>query len=271
MTTVADALARGQGGCPLREREWLLAHVLGWSRTQLLTHRDYPLTAKQQHDYAALLAHLAGGEPLAYLLGRWEFWSLDLVVTRDVLIPRPETELLVEVALARIPVAASWDIADLGTGSGAVALAVASERPSCLVTAIDCSASALAVAEANARRLGLSNVTFLAGDWCVPLSDRRYSMILANPPYLVADDPHLAALRYEPLLALAAGADGLAALRAIVSGAVRNLCPGGTLLLEHGYDQGASVRELLVASHYEGITTLPDLEGRERVTLGVHT
>ncbi|CAK0756464.1 protein-(glutamine-N(5)) methyltransferase [Gammaproteobacteria bacterium] len=268
--TVAEALTQGSACLrgERREAEWLLSHVLDWSRANLFTHAKQFLTTDQQARYEALLMRRIQGEPLAYLLGRWEFWSLELNVGPAVLIPRPETELLVELALARIPTGTSQAVADLGTGSGAVALAVAGERPACRVTATDCCPAALAIAETNARHLGLTNVEFLVGDWCTPLAERRFHLILANPPYVASNDPHLNDLRFEPEIALTAGPDGLAAIRRIAATACDYLYPGGTLLLEHGYDQGASVRHLLTGLHYDGLETLPDLEGRERVTLG---
>jgi release factor glutamine methyltransferase len=228
------------------------------------------LAAGPQAHYEALLTRRAQGEPLAYLVGRWEFWSLELAVGPAVLIPRPETELLVELALARIPPEAPWAVADLGTGSGAIALAVATERPACRVTATDLCPAALAVAQANARRLGLADVEFLAGDWCAPLEKRRFHLVLSNPPYVATGDPHLGAgdLRFEPRLALTPGPDGLAAIRLIAPAARGHLYPAGELLLEHGYDQGAAIRRLLADLGYVAVETVTDLEGRERVTLG---
>ena len=268
---MATALAYGCAclGGTRREAEWLLGHLLGWSLAQLIVRSETLLTTDQQQHYEMLLTRRAHGEPLAYLLGRWEFWSLDLVVTPAVLIPRPETELLVEAALTRIPQGVAWEIADLGTGSGAVALAIATERPTCQVTATDDCAQALAVASANVGRLGRTNVTPRVGSWCAPLLGKRFQVMVSNPPYLMTDDPHLSDLRFEPALALVAGSDGLAALRVITREAYACLYPGGCLLLEHGYDQGEAVRQLLRASHYEAVETLRDLEGRERVTLGV--
>ncbi len=251
-----------------REAEWLVGEVLGCSRAQLITCPECCLTTDQQTRLDALLVRCAQGEPLAYVLGHWAFWSLELVVNPNVLIPRPETELLVEAALARIPVGASCAVADLGTGSGAIALSVASERPSSRVTATDVSMDALAVAETNARRLGQTNVTFLAGDWCVPLMGQHFSVILSNPPYIAENDPHLKALRFEPQGALTSGTDGLEAIRTLVAESRACLASGGTLLLEHGHDQGLSVRQRFAAAGYQDIETLHDLEGRERVTLG---
>ena len=218
--------------------------------------------------FEALLARRQAGEPLAYLLGRWSFWDMDLAVSPAVLIPRPETELLVELALARLPQAAAR-VADLGTGSGAIALALARERPGWQLLAVDYSAAALAVAEANRRALGVPNATALRSDWCAALADAAFDAIVSNPPYIEADDPHLAALAHEPLSALASGADGLADIRRIAAEAPRCLVPGGWLLLEHGWEQGAAVRAILEAAGFARVQTHRDLEQRDRVTLGV--
>lgn len=189
--------------------------------------------------FEALLARRQAGEPVAYLLGRQGFWSLELEVSPATLIPRPETELLVELALARLPAGQSLRVADLGTGSGAIALALARERPQAHVVATDASAEALTVARRNAARLGLGRVEFRDGDWLVPLAQERFDLIASNPPYIEQDDPHLAQgdLRFEPPAALASGADGLDAIRVIVRDAGRHLHPGGWLLLEHGWNQ----------------------------------
>jgi release factor glutamine methyltransferase len=209
------------------------------------------------------------------MVGQRDFWTFTLAVTRATLIPRPETELLVELALARIPAGAAWTIADLGTGSGAIALAIARERPACKVMATDLSKPALAVARRNAKALELRNVTFRQGDWFEPLpkpdsATWRCHMVLSNPPYIAADewaitDPDLA---FEPRVALDGGRDGLNAYRAIAEGAPRHLRPGGWLLLEHGFRQGEDVRNLLKGAGFGNVTTTTDLAGRPRVTEG---
>ncbi|CAK0765277.1 Release factor glutamine methyltransferase [Gammaproteobacteria bacterium] len=263
-------LAQGKDRLPdggQKEAEWLLAHILGWPQIRLITNATHSPTIDQQERYETLLLRRLQGEPLAYLLGRWEFWSRELIVGPAVLIPRPETELLVETALAYIPPSSSIAVADLGTGSGAIALALASERRACRVTATDCCPAALAVAKINAQRLGLTNIEFLIGDWCIPLAARRFHCIVSNPPYLATHDRHLNDLRFEPQIALTAGPDGLAAIRIIAATVQSYLYPGGMLLLEHGYDQGTSVRQLLAALNYVEIQTLLDLENRERVTI----
>ena len=240
--------------------------MLGCSHAHRLAHPEQSLTTEQNIHYQSLFSRHANGEPLAYLLGHWEFWSLDLLVDPAVLIPRPETELLVELALAQIPRKESWSIADLGTGSGAIALAVARERPNTQIIATDHSSAALAIAKKNAHRLGVTNVQFVLGDWFVPLAGKRFHLILSNPPYVAEGDQHLENLRFEPSLALIAGSDGLSAICSIVSAARFHLSPGGRLLLEHGHDQGEAVRLLLRAANYQVVTTICDLEGRERVT-----
>ena len=250
------------------DAELLLAHVLGKSRGWLFAHGDDVLDAEAESRFAALLERRLAGEPVAYLTGRRGFWRFDLRVTPDTLIPRPETELLVELALARLPADQPLRVADLGTGSGAIALAIASERPRARVVATDASPAALAVAEANARELELANIEFRRGEWCEPLDGERFDLIASNPPYVTDDDPHLDALRFEPRSALAAGADGLDDIRRIVAESRQHLGPRGWLLLEHGHDQGQAVRALLQHAGFVAVETAIDLEQRDRVTLG---
>jgi release factor glutamine methyltransferase len=252
------------------EAELLLAHALGRSRAWLFAWPEFEPDAAQRAAFARLVERRRAGEPVAYLIGRRAFWSLDLAVTPAVLIPRPETERLVELALARIPREADVRIADLGTGSGAIALALARERPRAHVLATDASAAALAVARANAERLGIANVAFAEGDWCAALGARRFDVIVSNPPYIAAGDAHLARgdLRYEPAAALASGDDGLDAIRRIAACAPRHLHAHGWLLLEHGFEQAAHVRALLEAAGFADVHSAQDVEGRDRVTLG---
>lgn len=254
---------------PRLDAEVLATHVTGLSRTQLITHAGDPLTAERRSRLDQLVARRARGEPVAYITGRREFWSMEFTVTPDVLIPRPETELLVEQALARIPADAGWSVVDLGTGSGAVAIAIARERPGCRVLAIDASPAALAVARANAQRLGIGNVEFRHGDWFAPLTGERVEMLVSNPPYVAAGDPHLEQgdVRFEPRAALAAGADGLAAIRILAAGAGTHLKPDGWLLVEHGNDQGGQVARLLQEHGYRAIHRYRDLAGLDRVTV----
>ena len=251
-----------------RDGELLLMHALGVDRAWLYAHGDDSIEATKVARFRQLSRRRASGEPLAYLIGRREFWSLDLQVTPDVLIPRPETELLVELALQRIPLRAAMEVADLGTGSGAIALALARERPLATLLATDASAAALAVARHNAQRLNIGNITFAHGDWCAALREDKFDLIVSNPPYIAASDPHLnqGDLRYEPQSALASGAQGLDAIRAIIAAARANLRPDASLLLEHGYDQGVVVRGLFEQSGFTEIFTACDLEGRERVS-----
>jgi release factor glutamine methyltransferase len=212
------------------------------------------------------------GEPIAYILGRREFYGLEFALTRAVLIPRPETELLVELALARIPDKADVRVLDLGTGSGAIAVALAKKRPQARLTAVDVDYAALAVARANASRHGVS-VRFFCGDWFGALSGETFDLIVANPPYVAAGDPHLSTgdARFEPQRALVGGADGLDCIRAIVAKAGAHLRPGAWLLFEHGYDQAETCRALLAAQGYATVQSWPDLAGIQRVSGGCAT
>jgi release factor glutamine methyltransferase len=252
------------------DAELLLANTLGQSRSYLRAWPERLLTDQQVQMLAMLVARRVAGEPIAHILARREFWSLDLVITPATLIPRPETELLVELALARIPVDVAWEIVDLGTGSGAIALAVARERPRCRVTATDVSAAALAVAQDNAQRLAIVNVVFQQGAWYDGLGQQCFDVILSNPPYIRVDDPHLQLgdVRFDPLSALVSGADGLDDLRVIVAGAPDHLRPGGWLLVEHGNDQDQAVRCLFTDAGLIEIQSVNDLAGHPRVTLG---
>ena len=255
---------------PRLDAEVLTMHVTGLSRTQLITHGTAPLAPEQQGMLDQLLARRARGEPVAYLTGEREFWSLPLHVTPDVLIPRPETELLVERALALLPADAALTIADLGTGSGAIALALAHERPRCRIIATDASAAALAVARANAARLNLANVEFRQGEWLAALDHERMDLIVSNPPYIALTDPHLLEgdVRFEPRAALVSGPDGLDAIGRIAREAPAHLKPGGWLLLEHGFDQPDAVRSILARHGFQDITGYLDLADQARVTAG---
>ncbi len=252
------------------EAALLLAHVLGRSRGWLYAHGDAAVPASDAVRFTDLVARRAGGEPVAYLLGTRGFWRFELAVGPDTLIPRPETELLVELALARIAPQRPVRVADLGTGSGAIALAIASERPHATLVATDASAGALEVASRNARAMGVHNVEFRHGDWFAPLAGERFDLIASNPPYIAEGDAHLAQgdLRFEPRAALASGVDGLEAIRVIVAGAPMHLCDGGWLLVEHGWEQGAAVRALFDTAGFVDVATERDLEQRDRVTLG---
>lgn len=248
----------------------LLAHALDRPPVWLFAHGDESIDAAVQSRFDALLARRIAGEPVAYLTGRRGFWAFDLMVSPHTLIPRPETELLVELALERAPPAAALRLADLGTGSGAIALALAHERPRAQVIAIDVSEGALDIARANARALGLANVEFRQGDWLAPLAGERFDLIASNPPYIGDADPHLREgdLRFEPARALSSGPDGLEAIGIIVREAPAHLHAGGWLLLEHGWAQGEAVRGLLAAAGFDAVQTHRDLEHRDRVTSG---
>lgn len=250
------------------ETRILLGHALGLSRVQLITRADQLLGAADAARLDALFARRLAGEPIAYLTGEREFYGLGFRVTPAVLIPRPDTELLVELACARLP--RNGSVLDMGTGSGAIAVAIAHARPDAQVSALDASAAALEVARFNAGRHGVQ-VEFLQSDWYAGLAARRFSMIVANPPYIVAGDRHLSEgdLRFEPADALTDRADGLSALRAIVNGAPDFLEEGGWLLMEHGYDQAAAVRGLLQG--WDGVESWRDLAGIERVSGGIRT
>jgi release factor glutamine methyltransferase len=274
MSTIESALAAAtsqlsHSDSARLDAELLLCEVLHKPRSYLYTWPERALSEGEHRDYARLLARRQAGEPVAHILGAREFWSLNLKVTAETLIPRPETELLVEAALQRLP-ASGGRIADLGTGSGAIALVLASECTGCEVMAVERSAAALAVAEENARQLGIGNVTFLHGSWYEPLKGERFDLIVSNPPYICADDPHLRQgdVRFEPLTALASGADGLDDIRLIIGGAMNHLEAGGWLLLEHGYDQGEAVCALLRAAGFRAVADLADLQGHGRVAVG---
>lgn len=257
--------------CQALEAEILLSHVLKKPRDYLFAWPDTVLTKGESEQFEAYLQRRCNKEPIAYIIEHREFWSLDLRVTPATLIPRPETELIVEWALKLIdPTKTNIKIADLGTGCGAIGLALAVERPDWQVTATDYSQDALCVANLNAQRLGLTSVTFYQGDWCAALPDSHYDMIISNPPYIAEQEWALYAdgLAFEPRSALVAGQDGLDAIRMIAKSARDYLQPDGWLLLEHGYAQGAAVRALLMANGYVDIETALDLAGQERMTFG---
>jgi release factor glutamine methyltransferase len=253
---------------PAIDAESLLMHVFGFGRATLFTRSSLTFDAPQYERYQQLVARRLDGEPVAYITGVREFWSLPIHVTPAVLIPRPETELLVECALAHLAHDADTTAADLGTGSGAIALAIAHERRHCQLMAIDASAEAIEVARDNARRLHLTNIDFRLGDWLAPVVGKKFDVIVSNPPYIRAGDPHLfeGDVRFEPPAALVSGRDGLDAIRRIAKEARDRLRAGGYLLLEHGYDQAEAVADILRQAHFHDIRTHRDLAGHERVT-----
>ncbi|WP_342051574.1 MULTISPECIES: peptide chain release factor N(5)-glutamine methyltransferase [unclassified Cupriavidus] len=270
----AQTLA-AMAGLPTLEARMLLTHVTGLSRTQLITRDSDHLTAAQHEALTTLLARRLAGEPMAYLLGEREFYGRTFHVTPDVLIPRPDTEIAVEAVLARLEPLESPRVLDLGTGSGALAVTIACERPDAEVWATDISEGALAVAQRNAQALGATNMHFRISDWYAALPDGtdpalRFDLIVSNPPYIAAGDPHLAEgdLRFEPIDALTDHGDGLSDLAAIVAGAAARLAPGGWLLMEHGYDQAAATRALLERAGFAEVFSARDLGGHERCTGG---
>jgi release factor glutamine methyltransferase len=272
MTTVAGLLRASP--LPALEARILLEHVLGWRRTELITRDDEELAAESVGRFEALAQRRIDGEPVAQLVGSREFFGLSFDVTPDVLIPRPETELLVEIALARIEGIDTPRVLDLGTGSGAIAVAIASSHRNAQVWAVDQSAEALAVAARNALKLlgSSQSLTFLQSNWTAVLDPAlRFEVIVSNPPYIAQHDPHLAVgdLRFEPRTALTDEADGLSAIRTIIQTAPFFLAANGSLWLEHGYDQAAEVRALLTSRGFSDVRSERDLAGIERVSGGV--
>jgi release factor glutamine methyltransferase len=252
---------------PALETRILVSHALGLSRVQLITQFDRPLSAEEAQSLTSLIHRRLAGEPIAYIVGEREFFGLPFSVTPAVLIPRPETELLVELTLERLP--QGGRVLDLGTGSGAIAVAIAHQRPDVDVTALDASEAALTVARDNAER-NRATVRFLHSDWYAALNGEHFDVIVSNPPYIEKNDPHLSQgdLRFEPVSALTDHADGLSALRNIIIGAGRHLADDGWLLMEHGYDQAASVRALLQTQGFAQVQSWQDLARIERVSGG---
>ncbi len=266
--TVGESLDAARGLLPRLDADVLTAHAIGASRDTLYAFPERAMPTHDARRLAGFVRRRRRGEPLAYIVGRREFWSLTLRVDPRVLVPRPETECLVEAALARIGDIAT--VLDLGTGSGAIALAVAASRPNARVVGVDRDSGCVDAARENAARLGL-NATFRRSDWFSALDpSERFEVVVANPPYVAEGDPHLAedGLRFEPRDALVAGADGLAALRRILAAAPSHLARGGWLCIEHGHDQEVAVRDLFVAHGFRDIETTPDLAGIPRVTCG---
>jgi release factor glutamine methyltransferase len=254
------------------DAEILLCQVLQLSRSALIVRGADPITAESRHAYEHLIARRVHGAPIAYLTGKREFWSLELSITPDVLVPRPETEVLVELALRLLPTDQACSVLDLGTGSGAIALAIASERPLVCATGVDVCEHALAVAMANSHKLGLPDVRWRVGSWFDAVPGERFDLIVANPPYVASNDPALKHLTAEPALALSSGPTGFEALTKIVDRAALHLQPGGWLLLEHGSTQADDVAAMLEHRRFGGISSHVDYSGKTRVTLGtVHT
>jgi release factor glutamine methyltransferase len=255
---------------PKHEAQLLLGYVLNKDRSYLIAYPEQVLSDKQVEVFSRLIQRRLQGEPIAYILGEKEFWSLTLKVTPDTLIPRPETELLVEQVLAKLPQDKLQRVADLGTGTGAIALAIATERLNWELTATDCSKKALLVAKQNAAHHHIKNVMFAQGTWCDALPNGNYHVIVSNPPYIGPDDPHLKQgdVRFEPSSALVSNEAGLKDLKTIIYQALDYLVIGGWLMLEHGYDQGEALRQIMLEAGYQDVETHLDLAGCERVTVG---
>jgi len=277
LTTIIATLRRATAqlaaisDSPRLDAEVLLSLATGKTRTHFRAWPEKNLSEAERQGFQSLLSQRLQGRPVAHITGSREFWSRDFQVTADTLIPRPETELLVELALERIPQGQPASLLDLGTGSGAIAVTLALERPEATVSALDSSPAALDIAKANAARLGAKNIRFLLSDWFAALpSCESFDLIVSNPPYIAEDDPHLAQgdVRFEPLSALASGPDGLADIRRIILEAPGRLKPGGWLLLEHGYDQAEAVRALLCAAGLDDVESFQDLQGHGRVSGG---
>jgi release factor glutamine methyltransferase len=270
--TYADALTLASRGHALNagEARRLLQQVTGATAAQLIAYPGRQLGSIDQMRYESLVERRAGGEPMAYLLGSRDFYSRGFRVDSRVLIPRPETEGLIDAALARLPVSGAPEVVDLGTGSGCIAITLGLEQPNLKVLGVDSSADAIEVARSNARALGCSNVDFVIGDWLRGIDDHRLTMIVANPPYIADDDAHLTEgdLRFEPRQALTPGGDGLNGVRAIIEQAPAALIVNGWLIFEHGYDQAGAVRELMEDQGFVDLFTEQDLAGHERITGG---
>lgn len=276
MTTIQAALQAARAKLAVitdqsaLEAEILLAHVLDKPRSYLRAFAEENLSEEAQQQFAQVLQRRLQREPIAYITGKKEFWSLDFIVTSDTLIPRPETELLVETILTLFPKEESIKVADLGTGSGAIAIAIAHERPMWQITAVDVSENALQIARNNAQQFALNNVSFCHSNWCTALPATDFDVIVSNPPYIAETEweAYAEGLAFEPTSALVSGTDGLDAIREISQAATEYLKPGGYLLMEHGFWQGEAVRQILLANGYKEVHSLLDLSGQERATMG---
>lgn len=266
---IADAVKRltASSDSARLDAEILLCQTIDMPRSYLFAHPEDELDDLTHERFESLLLRRIDGEPMSYITGIREFWSHELLVSPATLVPRPETELLVELALREIPRKAEWRILDLGTGSGAIAISIAGERPLCEVTATDASEDALAIAAQNVRQADLANVTCIPGSWTEPVATQRFELIISNPPYVRNDDEALQSLRHEPLSALAAGDDGLDDIRILARDCARILAPDGWLMLEHGAEQQADVAAILTAEGWVDVACHNDLAGKPRVTV----
>lgn len=252
------------------ESQLLLQHILHVNRAWLIAHENDELRPADQTKFTELLERRCHGEPIAYILGKREFYGLDLKVTPATLIPRPDTEILVEAALSKLPADKSMQLLDLGTGTGAIALAIASQRPQTKIIAVDASQAALDIASSNSQQHHITNVNFVLSNWFSALNQDKFDIIVSNPPYIEQDDVHLSQgdLRFEPISALASGSDGLDDIRKIVADSLLHLEPQGWLMLEHGYNQASAVADLLAEQGFVDIATIKDFGGNDRVTIG---
>ncbi len=252
------------------ESQLLLQHILHVNRAWLIAHENDELQPADQAKLIELLERRCHGEPIAYILGKREFYGLNLTVSPATLIPRPDTEILVETALNKMPADKSMQLLDLGTGTGAIALAIASQRPQALITAVDASQAALDIARSNSQQHHITNVSFILSDWFSALNQYKFDIIVSNPPYIEQNDAHLSQgdLRFEPMCALASGSDGLDDIRKIVADSLVHLKPQGWLMLEHGYNQATAVADLLAEQGFVDIATIQDFGGNDRVTIG---
>ena len=267
MTTIGELLRQGFARIDRYDARLLLCHVLECTKESLITKQNCVVDPESVDRYLQAIEQAADGYPVPYILGYHGFWNRSFHVTPDVLIPRPDTETLVENVLSLLDDSAAPRILEMGVGSGCIAVTLALELPDAHVVATDISEKALVVAQANARRLGADNITFLCGSWYEPVED-LFDIIVSNPPYIEPDDEHLPALRYEPLGALTDGVDGLSDIRTIAHGAAEHLRPGGYLVVEHGYDQGEAVRAIFESNAFQGVRTVKDLGQNDRITIG---
>jgi release factor glutamine methyltransferase len=266
ITDAVERLALSSDSARL-DAEILLCQTIDMPRSYLFAHPEDELDELTKDRFEALLQRRISGEPMSYITGTKEFWSHELLVSPATLVPRPETELLVELALREIPRKAEWQVLDLGTGSGAIAISIAAERLLCTVTATDASPDALAIAAENVRQADLANVVCVVGDWVKPVAGQQFKIIVSNPPYVREDDAALKNLRYEPLSALASGADGLDDIRILATDCAAILATDGWLMLEHGAEQQAEVANILEAAGWVDIACHNDLAGKPRVTV----